>query len=121
MPERDLSVAADKAELASQHLAGLRAELARRGVASRVITSGCWPRLLVDNERTGARIADAVFEATVVAVPCPAGQWCFWRPWIEQVGPAGDVRAAASVITRALACADTRDRGRRRRGGRLRR
>jgi len=95
------------APLAIARLEALRAELARRGLESELVTSGSWPRLRLKIPGT---FGDA-FDDNVVAAES-GGRWMFWWPGIELIGPAADPAGAAEIIADELG-ADMPARGRR--------
>jgi len=43
-------------------------------------------------------MADSDFEDNILAASAPDGQWRFWWPWIEPIGPVGDPPAVADYI-----------------------
>jgi len=85
---------------ARQHLEALRVELTRCGLESELVTSGSWPRLRL---RLPGTLGD-VFDDNVVAAEA-GGEWMFFWPWIEPIGPAGDPAAAAESVL-ASVCMD---------------
>jgi hypothetical protein len=85
---------------ARQHLETLRAELSRRGLDSELVTSGFRTRLRLKIPGT---FSDD-FDDNVVAAEA-GGEWMFFWPWIEPIGPAGDPATAAESVL-ASVCMD---------------
>jgi len=81
---------------AVKYLVKLGAELLARGLRNELITLGCTPRLSL--VLPGAGMADSDFEDNILAASEPDGQWRFWWPWIEPIGPVGDTSAVADYI-----------------------
>jgi hypothetical protein len=84
------------------HLIALRDELARRGVRCELDDRGIWPRLRIycPGETTGAE-----FDNNVVAAPI-SGQWCYWWPAAEPIGPVTHLNQAAETIIDELGIED---------------
>lgn len=88
------------ADPAKEYLGRLKGELRKRGVKCELITTGCAPRLRLDIEWL-ARLSgfeDSAFEDHVLAAPDGEGQWRFWWPWIEPIGPVDDLASATDHI-----------------------
>ena len=81
-----------------QHLIVLRDELAGRGVRCALEARGVWPRLRIYCPGEGA---SAEFDNNVVAAPL-AGQWFYFWPWAEPVGPVPRLTQAAGNIIEDL-------------------
>lgn len=87
-----------------QHLLALHKELAHHGVRSVLYTHGIRPRLRIycPDERPGCSFDNNVIAAAL------AGQWIFWWPWAEPIGPAAELARTAATIIDEL---DLRDEG----------
>jgi hypothetical protein len=85
---------------ARRHLSLLRAELARQGLESELVTSGFWPRLRL---RLPGAFGD-VWDDNVVAAELD-GAWQFFWPWVEPIGRTDDPVAAAGSVLVAV-CLD---------------
>jgi hypothetical protein len=85
-----------------QHLIVLRDELAGRGVRCALEAQGVWPRLRIYCAGEGA---SAEFDNNVVAAPL-AGQWFYFWPWAEPVGPVTRLTQVAGNIIEDLGLDD---------------
>ena len=88
---------------AVEYLAKLGEELSSRGITSDLITTGCMPRLHLDNIPWDTReaLANSEFEDNILAVTDTDGTWRFWWPWIESIGLAEYPACAAERIYQA--------------------
>ena len=76
------------------HLSALREELTRRGVRCTLDEDGLWPQLRIYCPGEGP---SAGFDNNIVAATL-AGQWFFWWPWAEVIGPVIRLRLVAATI-----------------------
>lgn len=84
-----------------EYLGSLAVELRARGVKCELVTTGCAPRLRLDIPWLGFGASeDSAFEDHVLAARDGDGQWRFWWPWIEPIGPVGDLAGVADYIYR---------------------
>jgi transcriptional regulator with XRE-family HTH domain len=86
------------------YLAKLSVELSGQGIISELISTGCMPRLHLEDIPWGTReaLANSEFEDNILAVMDTDGTWQFWWPWIEPIGPADDPAGAAARIFQAI-------------------
>lgn len=82
-------------------LEGLAAELAKRGLMTRLMTPpGRIPSLRVVNP-AACRLAEDVYVGR-----SQDGMWWFWWPWAERIAPGDQMDVAAALIARVLSVLD---------------
>lgn len=80
------------------HLERLGEELTERGFLVRTVTPATGPPYL--------RVANPVAPVLTDRVMCERGadgQYWFWWPWAQRIGPVDDVAGAATRVARVLA------------------
>jgi len=85
-------------DLYQRYLLALHEELSGRGVRSILHTQGIRPRLRIYGTED---LPGCGFDNNVIAAAL-AGQWMFWWPWAEPIGPAGQLARTAAAIIESL-------------------
>lgn len=101
--KEQISIMCETHDPAVEYLAKLGVELSSRGITSELITTGCIPRLHLDNIPWDTReaLANSEFEDNILAVADTDGTWRFWWPWVESIGLAEYPAGAAERIYQA--------------------
>jgi hypothetical protein len=81
-----------------RYLLALHKELSGQGVRSVLHTQGIRPRLRIygTEDQPGCGFDNNVIAAAL------AGQWMFWWPWAEPIGPASQLTHTAATIIEGL-------------------
>ena len=81
-----------------RYLLALHKELSGQGVRSVLHTDGIRPRLRIygTEDQPGCGFDNNVIAAAL------AGQWMFWWPWAEPIGPASQLAHATAAIIEGL-------------------
>jgi 4-amino-4-deoxy-L-arabinose transferase-like glycosyltransferase len=81
-----------------RYLLALHNELSGQGVLSVLHTQGIRPRLRIYGTED---LPGCGFDSNVIAAAL-AGQWMFWWPWAEPIGPASQLTHTAAAIIGVL-------------------
>jgi hypothetical protein len=81
---------------AAGYLAALHTELGKHGLESELITWAIWPRLrlhacVTHNDRAG-------WEDHIIARQTDDGDWWYYYPWIEKIGPVTDLADTTQLL-----------------------
>jgi hypothetical protein len=85
-------------DLYERYLLALHKELSGQGVRSVLHTHGIRPRLRIYGTED---LPGCGFDNNVIAAAL-AGQWMFWWPWAEPIGPASQLAHTAATIIEGL-------------------